>query len=175
MASECWTYVVYVNKPYAWLGDDQWIGRRGYNAVCDVGLEVYDACAGEVEVVSPSGDNWVRLDSLMAMPFKEGEESLPHFRKSKTFAGWWIVYECEGCATVRCGFSTGCLVWVLGPEIAFADWAQLSNVSAFVEEGNVILAFWKSFQALSLQMCSETMRLQRFKFEDKHKDFQSLK
>jgi hypothetical protein len=146
------------------LTNNQWISGRGHNTIRDIGLKVYNAGAGKVEVVPPSGDNRVRLDSFVTMPLKKGEKSLPHLTKTKTPARWRVIYESERRTTLRSSLSTGCLIGILGPEIHLADWAQLSNVSAFIKEGNVILAFWKSLQVMSSRCAGETMWLQKLKF-----------
>jgi len=60
-----------------------------------------------------------------------------------------MIYERKGRTALRSCFATSSLIWILGPKRYLTDWTQLSNVAVFVEEGNMIFAFWESFQVLS--------------------------
>ena len=71
VASKGGSNVVHIDESYARLAYHERVGWRRDNAVCDVGLEVHYAGAGEVEVVAPSGHNWIRLDSFMSMLLEE--------------------------------------------------------------------------------------------------------
>jgi hypothetical protein len=59
-----------------------------------------------------------------------------------------IIYESVKGATIRSCFSTGFLIWTLGPKIFSALWTMLPNVAFFPEELKTILFFWKPFQLL---------------------------
>jgi hypothetical protein len=88
-----WTDIVDVNEPNAWLANDEGVCWRGNNPVRDIGLKVHYAGACKVEIISPSGDNRVRLDSFVTMLFEKREESLSHLPKAKTLPSGRIVNE----------------------------------------------------------------------------------
>ncbi len=93
MSTEGGSNVIHVDKSDARLTDDEGIGRRGYDSVRNIWLEVDDAGVSEIEVVSPPSYNRVRLDSLMASLLKEGKKSFTHLLKTVTLASGWVVNE----------------------------------------------------------------------------------
>ena len=80
VSAEGWSSVCDIDKTNTWLSDNQWIGWWRCDAICNVGLEVDYACVGEVDVASPSGYDWVRLDAFVTMLLEEAEEGFAHFR-----------------------------------------------------------------------------------------------
>jgi hypothetical protein len=66
-----WSNIVHVDESNAWLTYYQRIGGRRNNAVGDVRLKVNYAGACEIEIVTPSGHNWIRLYSSVSALLKE--------------------------------------------------------------------------------------------------------
>jgi hypothetical protein len=63
---------------------------------------------------------------------------------------WRVTYERKLGASLKCGFAAGGLVRVLCPVEFAAFGALFSDVAFFIEEGNVVFAFWKAaFQELT--------------------------
>ena len=75
--------VVQIVEPCAELRADQWVGWRVELASDAVGLETEDSSSHEVDIVSPSGNNWVPVDGLARDPGGSETllEALPGFSK----------------------------------------------------------------------------------------------
>ena len=71
VASKSRSNIIHINEPNARLTDHKRVGWRRNNAVCDIGLKVHYAGAGEIEIVTPSGHSWIRFDSFMFMLLEE--------------------------------------------------------------------------------------------------------
>ena len=69
---------VNVGQANARLGDDQWIGGRLNGTGGHVGLEISDGSDGEVNVVAPTSENRVGVDTDVFFPFKKTKKRLSH-------------------------------------------------------------------------------------------------
>ena len=168
MSTKCGSHVVDVHESDARLAYDKRVsGWRNY-PICNVWLKVDNAGAGKIEVVSPSRNNWVRLNSFVTVFLEEGEERFPHLPKTVTPAGRRVPYESLSRATFWSCLPTSFLVWVLGPKINGTGWAQFSHVSNLIEEGDVILFLWKALQVVSSNEGSNCS-IQKLKFKETFK------
>ena len=71
-------YCGHVSQSDAGLADAQRVCWRGHLAAGHVWLEVGNTGNGEVDVITPPSDNWVRLDAGVTAFLKESQEGFPH-------------------------------------------------------------------------------------------------
>ena len=138
----------------AGLRNHQRIGWWRRNALGNVRLEIDDACMGQVNVFSPTCNNWVRFNSRVTIFLKEREERFSHLRETELSICSRIAKESVASALIGTRFTAGFLLGILCPEIFSAFWTMLPNETFLFKEWKSVICFCKLLGQLQpLQLC----------------------
>ncbi|SVD73043.1 uncharacterized protein METZ01_LOCUS425897, partial [marine metagenome] len=124
-------YCGHISQPYAGLTDTERVGRRRNLPTRHMGLEVSYAGYGQVDIITPSSNNRVRLHTSVATLFEEVEEGFPHCILEGLSSHWEAPYRRVANEGVRvlCRIATSGATGISRPEARTGDPTGLADVS----------------------------------------------
>ena len=130
---------VNIGQANARLGDGQWIGGRLNGTGGHVGLEISDGSDGEVNVVAPTSENRVGVDTDVFFPFKKTKKRLSHgvFQFLSTQIEARDERRTDERVFVLRGVPAGLTLTVRRPKPQVGDPALLSSVPVLFEHSQI--------------------------------------